>query len=151
MISFRNLGVKESDLAVLRYSDFGVKLYGHAVITTPEYAAAHEKELGQFVRSVAQAWTATIKDPKTSIGVIKKRNALIDEKVELDRLELMLREAIATETIVKNGFSFVDQGRLKYTADTVTQSFGLPAINAAELYRPQYLPPRDQLAYPTSQ
>jgi NitT/TauT family transport system substrate-binding protein len=148
VISFRNLGVKASDLIVLRYSDFGVKLYGHAIITTPEYAAVHQQELGQFVRSVVQAWTATIKDPKTSIGVIKKRNALIDEKVELDRIDLMLREAIATEAVVKNGFSFVDQSRLKYTADVVTQSFGVPAINAAELYHPQYLPPRGELAYP---
>jgi NitT/TauT family transport system substrate-binding protein len=150
VISFRNLGVKASDLVVLRYSDFGVKLYGHAIITTPEYAAAHQKELGQFLRSVVQAWTATIKDPKTSIGAIKKRNALIDERVEMDRLELMLREAIATETIIKNGFSFVDPARLKYTVDVVTQSFGLPTIDATKLYQPQYLPPRSELAYPTS-
>ena len=36
MISFQNAwGVKDSDLVVLRYSDLGVKLYGHAIITTP--------------------------------------------------------------------------------------------------------------------
>jgi NitT/TauT family transport system substrate-binding protein len=148
VISFRTLGVKDADLIVLRYSDLGVQLYGHAIITTPRYAASHEQELTQFLRSVVQAWTATITNPKASIAVIKKRNGLIDEQVELDRLDLMLREAIGTEAVVKNGFSSVDPSRLKFTADVVTQSFGLPAINAAELYHPQYLPPRNERAYP---
>src|SRR5262245_12116472 len=148
VISFRTLGVKDADLLVLRYSDLGVRLYGHAIITTPGYAASKKDELTRFLRSVAQAWTATIKDPKTSIAAIKKRNGLIDEQVELVRLELMLREAIGTESVVKSGFSSVDPGKLKFTADMVTQAFGLPAINAAELYHPQYLPPRNELTYP---
>jgi NitT/TauT family transport system substrate-binding protein len=121
VISFRSLGVKDAGLVVLRYSDLGVRLYGHAIITTPRYAASHKHELNQFLRSVAQAWTATIKDPKTSVAAIKKRNGLIDEQVELDRLALMLREAIGTEAVVKSGFSSVDPSRLKFTVETVTQ------------------------------
>src|SRR5262249_43058229 len=111
-------------------------------------AASNKEELTRFLRSVAQAWTATIKDPKPSIAAIKKRNGLIDEQVELVRLELMLREAIAPESVVKSGFSSVDPSKLKVTADMVTQSFGLPAIDATDLYQPQYLPPRGELAYP---
>ncbi len=151
VISFRTMGVKNSDLVVLKYSDLGVKLYGHAIITTPRYAASHNKELAQFLRSVIEAWTATIKDPRTSIAVIKKRDALIDEKVELDRLDLMLRETIGTETIVRNGFSAVDQTRLKFTVDVVTQSFALPPIDPQELYHPEYLPPASERAYPAKQ
>jgi NitT/TauT family transport system substrate-binding protein len=149
VISFRTLGVKDTDLVVLKYSDLGVKLYGHAIITTPRYAASHNRELNQFLRSVVEAWTATIKDPQTSIAVIKKRDALIDEKVEIERLDLMLRETIGTETIVKNGFSPVDQGRLKFTVDVVTQSFALPPIDPKELYHPEFLPPANERVYPT--
>jgi NitT/TauT family transport system substrate-binding protein len=149
VISFRNLGVKDDDLIVLRYADLGVKLYGHALVTTPEYAAGHKKELSAFVQSVVEAWKATIKDPKTSIAVIKKRNALINEDIELERLALMLREAIATPYVVEHGFSKVDPARLKFTVDTVTSSFNLPAgASASELYHPEFLPPASELAYP---
>jgi NitT/TauT family transport system substrate-binding protein len=149
VISFRNLGVKEGDLIVLPYADYGVKLYGHVLITTPEYAAAHKNELKQYVAAVVESWKATIKDPKTSIAVIKKRNELIKEDVELARLNLMLRDTIAPPDVVKNGFSKVDPARLKYTVDAVTQAFNLPArANATDLWHPEFLPPSSDLQYP---
>ena len=149
VISFRNLGVKEGDLIVLRYSDFGVKLYGHAIVVTPEYAAGHKDSLKQFVAAVVDAWKATIKDPKTSIAVIKKRNGLINEEIELERLQLMLSDTIAPPDVVKNGFSKVDPVRLKYTVDTVSQAFNLPAgASATELWHPEFLPPESELQYP---
>jgi len=148
MLVYPNLGLKDEDLVVMRYSDFGVKLYGHAIITTPEYANAHKKELTQFVSAIVEAWRATIKNPQPSIAVLKKRNELIDEKVESAKLALMLREAIGTEDVRKRGFSSVDPARLKYTVDMVTQSLAIPPIDSASLYRADFLPPQSELAYP---
>jgi NitT/TauT family transport system substrate-binding protein len=149
VITFRTLGVKDADLIVFRYSDLGVKIYGHAIFTTPEYAASHQNELKQFLAAVAEAWKATIKDPKASIAVIKKWNPLIDEAIELQRLDLMLHDAIAPPDVVKNGFSKVDPARLKYTVDSVTLAFNLPTVaNATELWHPEFLPPASELQYP---
>jgi NitT/TauT family transport system substrate-binding protein len=149
VISFRNLGVKDGDLIVLRYGDYGVKLYGHAIVTTPEYAAAHKPQLTAFLKAVVEAWDATIKNPQASIAVIRKRNGLINEAVEMDRFKLMLDEVIATPNVIKDGFSQVDPERLKFTIEAVTSSFGLPGrITPQELYHPEFLPPKAELAYP---
>src|SRR5262249_25725502 len=103
IINLGKLGIPESDVSVMKYSDFGLKLYGLAFITTPDYAATHKQELTALLRSVVQAWKATIRDPKLALAYLKKNQPLIDEKIEMRRFEILLKETIATDTVVKNG------------------------------------------------
>jgi NitT/TauT family transport system substrate-binding protein len=148
ILSFRALNVPEAGLTVLKYSDYGVRLYGHAFITTPEYVASNKDTVTRLLRSMSAAWDAAIADPKASIAAIKKRDPLVNEDVELGRFEIVLHQAIATPEVIAHGFSSVDPARLKQTVDAVTTSYDLPAIDAAELYHPEYLPPRAELAFP---
>jgi hypothetical protein len=41
--------------------------------------------------------------------------------------------------------SAVEPQRLKQTIDMVTKTFSLPALDAASIYREDYLPPRAEL------
>lgn len=144
VITFRNLGVNSDDLIVLRYGDYGVNLYGHAIVTTPEFAANHRKELEAYVKGTVAGWKTAFKDPKATIAALKKAHPLINEGIELERLNLMLRENIATPNVLKNGLSSVDPQRLQFTIDVITQSFGLTNLpKASDLYHPEFLPSRE--------
>jgi hypothetical protein len=50
-----------------------------------------------------------------------------------------------TERVRREGLSAVDPDRLKQTIDMVAKTFDIPALDAAAIYRADYLPPRAEL------
>jgi len=88
---------------------------------------------------------AAIADPAVSIAAIKKREPLVDEKVERGRLELVIKNAIMTDRVRRDGLSTVDPDRMKQTIEMVAKTFNIPAPDPASIYRPDYLPPRAEL------
>jgi NitT/TauT family transport system substrate-binding protein len=148
LAGLERLGITESDLNIMRFSDFGVGLYGHVVLTTPEFAAKNPDAVRRVVKGVAEALKAAIADPGQSIAAIKKREPLVDEKVERSRLELVIKNAIVTEHVKREGLSAVDDVRLKQTIDMVAKTFNLAPIDPASIYRPEFLPPRAELRLP---
>jgi NitT/TauT family transport system substrate-binding protein len=148
LAGLERLGITENDLNIMRFSDYGVGLYGHVVLTTPEFAAKNPDTVKRVVKGVAEALKAAIADPGQSIAAIKKREPLVDEKVERGRLELVIRNAIVTDRVKREGLSAVDDARLKQTIDMVARTFNLAPIDPASIYRPEFLPPRAELRLP---
>jgi NitT/TauT family transport system substrate-binding protein len=69
-------------------------------------------------------------------------------KVELGRLELVIKNAIVTDQVERDGLGAVDPDRMKQTIEMVAKTFNLPALAVASVYRPDYLPPRAELQLP---
>jgi NitT/TauT family transport system substrate-binding protein len=145
LAGLERLGISERDLNVMRFSDFGVGLYGHCILTTPEFAAKNPDTTSKVVRAVAEALKVAISDPGVSIAAIKKREPLIDEKVERGRLDLVLKNAIVTEHVRREGLSAVEPERMQQTIDVVAKAFNIPAPDMPSIYRTDYLPPRAEL------
>jgi NitT/TauT family transport system substrate-binding protein len=145
LAGLERLGMHESDVNVMRYSDFGVRVYGNCVLTTPEFAAKNPEAVKKVVKAAADAWKAAIADPGLAIAAIKKREPLIDEKVERGRLDLVIKNAVLTEDVKRGGLGAIDPVRLKQTIEMVTSTFGLPALEPSSVYRPNYLPPQSEL------
>ena len=139
------LGITENDVAIMRFSDFGVALYGHCILTTAEFAAKNPETVKKVVKGIAEALKAAIADPGLSIAAIKKREPLVDEKVERARLELVIKHAIVIDRVRREGLSAVDPDRMKQTVEMVAKTFNIPPLDVAAIYRPDYLPPRAEL------
>lgn len=139
------LGLSESELSIMRFGDFGVRLYGHCVLTTPEFAAKNPDAVRGVVKAVAQALRDAIADPGIAIAAEKKREPLIDEKVERKRLDLIIEHAIVTDHVKQAGLSAVESERLQHTIAMISQVFGVPAGDPQKIYRPDFLPPRAEL------
>jgi NitT/TauT family transport system substrate-binding protein len=139
------LGITENDLSIMRFSDFGVALYGHCILTTQEFAARNPEKVKEVIKGFAEALKAAISDPSVSIAAIKKRDPLTDENVERARLELVIKHAIVTDRVRREGLSAVNPDRMKQTIDMVAKTFNIPPVEVAAIYRPDYLPPRAEL------
>ena len=139
------LGVGDNDVSIMRYSDFGVRLYGNCVVATPEFIANHADTLRKVINVVVQAWKLAISDPDLAIAAIKKRDPLIDEKVERQRLDLVIRNAVLTDHVRREGLSAVEPDRMRETIDMVAKTFNIPAVDPASVYRADFLPPRAEL------
>jgi NitT/TauT family transport system substrate-binding protein len=148
LAGLERLGITEHDLNVMRFSDFGVGLYGHCILTTPEFAAKNPDTIKKVVKGIAEALKAAISDPGVSIAAIKKREPLIDEKVERGRLDLVIKNAILTDHVKREGLSAVEPDRMRRTIEMVAKTFNIPALDTASIYRADYLPPRAELKLP---
>jgi NitT/TauT family transport system substrate-binding protein len=139
------LGVGDNDVSIMRYSDFGVRLYGNCIVTTPEFASTHADTLKKVIKVVVQAWKLAIADPDLAIAAIKKRDPLIDEKVERQRLDLVIKNAVLTDHVRREVLSAVEPDRMRETIDMVVKTFNISVVDPASVYRADFLPPRPEL------
>jgi NitT/TauT family transport system substrate-binding protein len=143
LAGLNRLGIKDDDLSVMRYSDFGVAAYGNCIVTTPQFAARNPAAVKAVVAGFVEALKVAIADPDAAIAAEKKRNSLQDDAVERARLELIIANSIVTDDVRRNGIGAVVPARLKATIEMVAKTFGTPAIDPAMVYRDDFLPPRE--------
>jgi NitT/TauT family transport system substrate-binding protein len=134
-------GVSADKLRVFKYSDFGMDLYGSAIVTTAAFAAANPKAVSGFVAALSRGLTDTIKNPAGSIPAVKARNQQIDEALELRRLEYVLANLIVTPFTKANGFGGIDEARYAKEIDFLAEVFELPQKpSVASVFTSKFLP-----------
>src|SRR5262245_11200319 len=62
-LNVRDRGVPQSDLVIIRFSDFGDRSYGMALVVNPAFAAANGEAVSAFIRAVINATRLAAKDP----------------------------------------------------------------------------------------
>ena len=135
------LGVPEDDLVTFLMADYGVALYGNAIIVNTDYAAANPEVIEGFLSATAQGWAAAIADPASVMPGLIERNPAADPELEQRRLELAIRDNVATEWVMANGFGVIDPARfdaaLEQIATTCTFNTAPdPALYFTDAYLP---------------
>src|SRR5436189_3233896 len=135
-------GLKPEDIKTMLMADYGLVLYGNAIMVNPDYAKANPKLVAGFVRGTIKGVLDTIKDPDTAIKSVMARNETADAKVELDRLKMSLRDNFVTPWVKANGFGGVDMARLAKSIDQIALTYDFKNRPAAEdIFTSEYLPP----------
>jgi NitT/TauT family transport system substrate-binding protein len=143
-IGLEALGVPPEDIVLLRYPEWGAELYGSAVMAKPDFAEANPEIVASVVKCTIEATQAAIADPAASIAALKRRDGLIDEAVELRRLQLALDGIIVTDVTREMGLGHVDAARLERTVEQAAAAFGVTAPPIDQLYTDDFLPPLDE-------
>ena len=135
------LGVPEDDLVTLLMADYGVELYGNAIIINTDYAAANPEVIKGFLAGVAEGWKTAIADPASVIPMLIERNPAADAELEQRRLELSIRDNVNTAWVAENGFGLIDEERLARSIEqtATTYTFTTPP-DAALYFTSEYLP-----------
>jgi NitT/TauT family transport system substrate-binding protein len=146
--SYMNLkanGVPGEDIVVLLMRDYGVDLYGNAIIANPDFMRFNPKGVAGFVKATIRGIQDTIRDPQAAVDAMMKRNPIAKRDVELERLKLALAKNFVTPDVQKNGLGGVDMKRLERSIDQIGLTFqftGKP--KAADVFTAQFLPPKEQ-------
>jgi NitT/TauT family transport system substrate-binding protein len=135
-------------ISTMKYSDFGLNLYGHAVITTAEFANKNGDVVRAFVRACVAALKKSITDPSVSIDALYKRDPLVDKSMDSERQQANFENVVLTKHVLANGLSSVVPDRLRANARIVSQAFGFGEIDISKLYRPEFLPAPEELRVP---
>jgi NitT/TauT family transport system substrate-binding protein len=124
LLNLNARGVKDADVVVMPYPANGVRLYGNAIIASDALIKQKPDAVKAFLRAFAKASRDVIANPEAAIKVLKERDGLIDEKLELRRLKLAIASSIDTPSAKAEGFGQVTPQRLALMASQVSEAYG---------------------------
>jgi NitT/TauT family transport system substrate-binding protein len=135
-------GLKPEDIRTMLMADHGLVLYGNAIMVNPDFAKANPKIVAGFVRATIKGIVDTAKNPEAAIKSVMKRNETGDEKIELERLKMSLRDNFVTPWVQANGLGDVDMSRLEKSIDQIAVTYDFKnRPKATDIFTSQYLPP----------
>jgi NitT/TauT family transport system substrate-binding protein len=126
-VDLKDKGVPVDDINVLLMADYGVVLYGTAIIVNPKFAAENPDAVKGFLRAFLKSLKDTVKQPSTAIESVLKRNAQAKKSVELERLTIVLRDNIITPEAKANGFGGIDEDRFTRAVEQIALTYKFKA------------------------
>ena len=147
LLNLEARGVKAEDVVVMPYPDFGVKLYGNAIIVSPKLL----KENPAAVKAFLSAFTKGVKDvlanPAAAIADVKARDGIINVDLETRRLKLAIDTVVNSTNARAEGFGQVNAPRMALMASQVSDAFATKTrINPDVVWNGAYLPSKAELA-----
>ncbi len=137
-------GIKPEDIKFLYYADAGLDIYGNAIVVSKKMLDANPKVVKGFVTASAKGWRDAVANPAAAIAALKKRNPLVDEKLETEKLQWLIKNQIVTAESKADGLGGVRADRMTRAVDTLSKAFGLPGQpKPADVFTAEFLPPAD--------
>src|SRR5579871_5882395 len=134
-------GIAPADIKFLYFSDVGLNIYGNAIMASKKTLSANPKAVRGFVAATAKGWHEAIAHPAEAIAALKKRSPLIDEKLELAKLQWLIKNQLVTAESKADGLGGVRADRITSSFETVSKAFGLPkVVTPVEVFTAEYLP-----------
>jgi NitT/TauT family transport system substrate-binding protein len=140
-INLKDRGVPADDIVVMLMADYGVNLYGNAIIVNPKFAAEKPEVVKAFLRAFVKGLKDTVRDPSTAVDSVIKRNDVAKKPVELERLRMAIRDNIVTPEVKANGYGGVDMARLDKSIDQIALTYTFKnKPKGADIFDPSFLP-----------
>lgn len=139
-------GVKQEELNVFYYTDYGLDLYGNGILVREEFLKANPEVIKGFVRAYLKGLKDTLADPAAGLDAVKRAgDQLLDMEAEKLRLQIALERQLVNEETKKNGLGAVEPARLEKTIKQVAEGFGLSKVPAVkEVFDESFLPPKSE-------
>jgi len=148
-IDLKDRGVPIDDVVVLLMADYGLELYGNAIIVNSTFAAEHPDAVKGFLSAFVKALKETVKQPAVAIGSVLAHNGTARRNVELERLNMAIRENILTPEVKANGFGGVDEERFARAIEQLALAYKFKTAKpkAEDIFDFSFLPPEASRKY----
>ncbi|MBA3479100.1 MAG: ABC transporter substrate-binding protein, partial [Lautropia sp.] len=143
LLNLNARGVKDEDVVILPYPQFGVKHYGNAIIASEKLVKEKPEVVKAFLRAFTRGVKEVLADPNAAVKFVKARDPIIDEPLELRRLKLAIEGSIATSDARSEGFGEIREPRLALMVSQVNDAFGLKErLDPGRIFNSSLLPPK---------
>ena len=141
LLNLEARGFRAEDVVVLPYADFGVKLYGNAIIVSPKFLKDNPAAVKAFLQAFTKGVRDVIAKPDASIDYVKARDGIIDVALEQRRMRLAIDTVINSPDARAEGFGQVKGPRLALMASQVSDAFNTKTrVNPDAVWSSAYLP-----------
>ncbi len=135
------LGIDPDDVSVMLMADYGVAHYGNVIIVNTDFAEANPEAVTGFLRAVAHGVRDTVADPEAGVAAIAARNPALDPDLELERLQIALRDNIMTDWVMANGLGGIDAERMALSLEQIAMVYDFQnEVDAARFFTDAFLP-----------
>ena len=146
LLNIEARGVKADDVVVLQYPDYGVKLYGNAIIATPKILKENPAAVKAFLSAFAKGMKDVIAQPAAAIDTVKARDGIINTELETRRLKLAIDTVINSPDARAEGFGQIKGPRLSLMASQVSDAFNTKTrVNPDAIWNGSFLPSAKEL------
>ncbi len=146
LLNLEARGVKAADIVSMPYADYGVKLYGNAIIASPKLIKENPAAVKAFLAAFAKGAGEVMRDPAAGIVYLKERDGLINAALETRRLQLAVDSVLVTPDARREGFGQVVPARLALMASQVSDAYKTKSrIDAKTIWDGSMLPSAAQL------
>ena len=140
-ITLQQNGVPDEDISLMLMSDFGLDLYGNAIIVNPDFAKENPNAVKGFLRAAVRGYQETIANPTEAVGHVVSRVEDADTEVELQRLVMAIGHHIVTDEVRALGLGSVIDSRLEKSITQLDSIHGFSKIpSAADIFDDRFLP-----------
>ncbi|MEY2655208.1 MAG: hypothetical protein RLZZ524_2236 [Pseudomonadota bacterium] len=141
LLNLEARGIKTEDIVVLPYPQYGVKLYGNAIIVGEDFLKKNPDAVKAFLRAFTKGLKDVIADPVAAVATVKERDGIVNAELETRRLKLALDATVLTPDAKAEGFGDVKGPRLALMASQVSDAFGTKErVNVGAIWNGAYLP-----------
>lgn len=121
------------------WADYGVNLYGNALVTSKKYTENNADVLKKFLKATYQAWADTMNDPDKSIATMKQAVPEVDVPTFTANLALVL-DLFKSKDYAEHGIGYMNEDRMCETVDTVQKYVPVDSKpTCTELFSNDYL------------
>ena len=146
LLNIEARGVKAEDVVVMQYPDFGVKLYGNAIIASPKILKENPAAVKAFLSAFTKGAKDVITDPAKAIESVKARDGIINVALETRRLQLAIDTVINSPSARAEGFGQINGPRLTLMSSQVSDAFNTKTrVNPDTVWNGTFLPSKAEL------
>jgi NitT/TauT family transport system substrate-binding protein len=140
-VDIKDRGVPVDDVVLLPMANYGLNLYGGAIIVNSKFAAEKPEAVAGFLRAFLKGLKDTIRNPSAAVDSVVKREDLGKKEVELERLRMAVRDNIVTPEVRANGLGAIDGARLTEAINQIGLTYTFKAKpKASDIFDPAFLP-----------
>ena len=141
-VDLKDRGVPLDDVVLLPMANYGLRLYGGAIIANSKLTPEKNQAVAAFLRAVTKGLKDTIRNPATAADSVLKRDDLGSRPVELERLRMAIKDNIATAEVRANGLGAIDDTRLNTALDQIALTYSFKARpKPSDIFDASFLPP----------
>jgi NitT/TauT family transport system substrate-binding protein len=144
-VDLKDRGVPVDDIVLMPMANYGLKLYGNAIVVNSKFAAEKPEAVKAFLRAFLRGLKETIRRPGDAVETIVKRDDGAKKEVELERLRMAIRDNVVTPEVKADGLGAVEFPRLAESIDQIGLVETLKAKPKAEdIFDASLLPPASE-------
>jgi NitT/TauT family transport system substrate-binding protein len=141
LLNIQARGVEANDVVVMPYLQYGVRLYGNAIIVSPKLLQENPAAVKAFLSAFAKGVKDVITNPEQAVKTVKARDGIINTELETRRLKLTIDTVINSPQARIEGFGQVKPGRLALMASQVSDAFNTKTrVNPDAVWNGSFLP-----------
>ncbi|HUA56727.1 MAG TPA: ABC transporter substrate-binding protein [Candidatus Sulfotelmatobacter sp.] len=143
-LALTSFGIPPADIVTMRYVDYGLDLYGSALVASERTIAERPKLLAGVARAVVHGLKDALARPEDAVASIRQRDPLLKDDVELQRFNMVAKQSMVTPSVRRLGLGAADPERLARTIGFVAEAFKIAnPPRPDDVYTGAFLPPRE--------